>query len=163
MAPGVNRRPPKDNDERELPLAFSRALLELTVRENGEAMDTITRIFSEVSSLFVDVEQRCQALQAVAPGNEELASVGKDCAAASLALRTGLRAMQLHDITDQRLSHLATILGALGDGRPMDIASVLADDEERALLRMIEDGVPSGQVVSLLDGDSGVRGSVELF
>jgi hypothetical protein len=99
----------------------------------------------------------------VAPGNEELASVGKDCAAASLALRTGLRAMQLRDITDQRLSHLAAILGALGDGHPMDIASVLTDDEERALLRMIENGVPSGQVVSLLDGDSGVRGSVELF
>lgn len=143
-------------------MAFTRALLELTVRENGEAMNTITRIFSEVTRLFADVEQRCERLRSAAPENAGLASVGDDCAAASEALRTGLRAIQLHDITDQRLSHVAAILGALNDRREFDIASVLTDDEERALLRLIEAGVPGAEVIGRL-GESEVRGSVELF
>lgn len=144
-------------------LAFTRALLELTVRENGEAMDTITRIFSEIASLFLDVERRCEALRRSAPDDEQLASVGEDCAAATRALRTGLRAMQLHDITDQRLSHVVTLLGALGDGRRFDIATVLTDDEERTLLRLIQDGVPGGEVLGRLGSGNAVRGSVELF
>lgn len=144
-------------------LTYSRALLELTVRENGEAMDTITRIFSEIASLFADVEQRCEALRRSCPDDETLASVGEDCAAATRALREGLRAMQLHDITDQRLSHVATLLGALSDGRECEIESVLTDGEERELLRLIRSGVSGDEAFGRLGDDSAARGSVELF
>jgi len=144
-------------------LEYSRALLELTVRENGAAMDTITRVFSEMASLFVDVERRCAELRAAAPGNAHLDSVSQDCAAATVALREGLRAVQLHDITDQRLSHLATLLGALSDGRDCEIASVLTDHEARALLELIENGVSSDEAFGQLGANPTARGSVELF
>lgn len=143
-------------------MAFTRALLELTVRENGDAMNTITRMFADVTRLFADVERRCARLRDAFPDPDELDSVAQGCAAGAAALRSGLRAMQLHDITDQRLSHVAAILGALIDGREIDIASVLTDDEERALLRLIEDGVRGTDVLDRLEG-SRVRGSVELF
>jgi len=144
-------------------LEYSRALLELTVRENGAAMSTITRVFSEMASLFVDVERRCAELRAAAPGNAHLDSVSQDCAAGTVALREGLRAVQLHDITDQRLSHVATLLGALSDGRDCEIASVLTDSEERALLELIEKGVSTDEAFGQLGTNPTARGSVELF
>lgn len=152
-----------DAPDAERKLEYSRALLELTVRENGDAMNTITRVFSEMARLFVDVERRCAELRAAAPGNAHLDSVSQDCAAATVALREGLRAVQLHDITDQRLSHVATLLGALSEGRDCEIASVLTDSEEHALLELIESGVPSAEAHGRLGGESAVRGSVELF
>ena len=144
-------------------LEYSRALLELTVRENGEAMSTITRVFSEMASLFVDVERRCAELRAADPGNAHLDSVSQDCAAATVALREGLRAVQLHDITDQRLSHVATLLGAVSDGRSCEIASVLTDNEARALLELIENGVSGDEAFGQLGTGPTARGSVELF
>jgi len=144
-------------------LEYSRALLELTVRENGEAMSTITRVFSEMAGLFVNVERRCAELRAAAPGNAHLDAVSQDCAAATVALREGLRAVQLHDITDQRLSHVVTMLGALSDGRECEIASVLTDNEARALLELIENGVPSDEAFGQLGTNPAARGSVELF
>lgn len=146
-----------------LTLDFSRALLELTVRENGDAMNTLSRVFSEFARLFSDVEQRCHALQRAMPDDSELSSVISDCAAATVALGNGLRAMQLHDITDQRLTHVATLLAAVAAGRTCDIAEVLTDDEERALLRLIESGVPVEEAGTLLGVDCAARGSVELF
>lgn len=154
---------PDGDDSAALTLSFSRALLELTVRENGVAMDTIARSFSEFARLFVDVEQRCNALRTAMPDNAQLVSVSEDCAEAALALSHGLRAMQLHDITDQRLSHVATLLAAVSRGQPLDIESVLTDDEERALLRLIEDGVPTHEASARLGEDGSGRGSVELF
>lgn len=143
-------------------MVFSCALLELTVRENGHAMNTISRVFTEVTRLFADLEQRCDRMCRAATDDAELAAVRRDCAAASASLRGGLQAIQLHDITDQRLSHVAAILGALLEGREPDIASVLSDDEERALLRLIEQGVSGADVIRRLEV-SQVRGSVELF
>jgi len=89
--------------------------------------------------------------------------VSQDCAAATVALREGLRAVQLHDITDQRLSHVATLLGALSDGRDCEIASVLTDSEARALLELIENGVSSDEAFGQLGTNPTARGSVELF
>lgn len=143
-------------------LSYSRALLELTVRENGEAMSTITRIFSEIAYLFSDVEKRCAELSERAPEDPTVASVERDCRAAGVALREGLRAMQLHDITDQRLSHVAGLLMALGEGRRPDIESVLTEEEERALLKLIDSGVAIEDALERLDGTSS-QGSVELF
>lgn len=126
-------------------------------------MNTLSRVFSEFARLFADVDQRCRALQQSMPDDTELASVISDCAAATVALGEGLRAMQLHDITDQRLSHVATLLSALADGRQCDIAQVLTDDEARELLRLIEIGVPSQKAGSMLGANCAARGSVELF
>lgn len=154
---------PRGEDPAALALTFSRALLELTVRENGVAMDTLARSFSEFARLFVDVEQRCNALRTAMPDDPQLASVSEDCAEAALALSQGLRAMQLHDITDQRLSHVATLLTAVSCGQPLDIESVLTDDEARALLRLMEEGVPAHEASARLGASASERGSVELF
>lgn len=154
---------PDGDDPAALMLHFSQALLELTVRENGVAMDTIARSFSEFARLFIDVEQCCNALRDAMPDNPQLESVSNDCAEAALALSDGLRAMQLHDITDQRLSHVATLLGAVIRRQPLDIDSVLTDDEARALLRLMQDGVPAHEASARLSGDCSERGSVELF
>ena len=141
-------------------LTYSRALLELTVRENGEAMATITRVFAEFAGLFQDIEQR---LQEAGARDGRLGSVAADCAGAGEVLREGLRAVQMHDITDQRLSHIAELLGALSEGRECEISSVLTEEEERALLSLIERGVPGHEVFGHLGGGDEVRGSVELF
>jgi hypothetical protein len=146
-----------------LTLDFSRALLELTVRENGDAMNTLSRVFSEFARLFADVEQRCHKMRQSMPDDAELSSVISDCAAATVALAEGLRAMQLHDITDQRLSHVATLLSALADDRQCDIAQVLTDNEAMELLRMIQSGVPSQEASARLGVKCAARGSVELF
>lgn len=144
-------------------LSYSRALLELTVRENGEAMGTITRIFSEMAYLFVDVEARCASLRRAGPEDEALAAVERDCRSASRALREGLCAVQLHDITDQRLSHVVRLLRALEERRPLDIASVLTEDEERSLLALIDGGVAIDDALDRLCGGAASTGSVELF
>lgn len=154
---------PDTDNSAALTLRFSRALLELTVRENGVAMDRIARSFSEFARLFVDVEECCNALRDAMPDNPQLESVSDDCAEAALALSDGLRAMQLHDITDQRLSHVATLLAAVTRGQPLDIDSVLTDDEARALLRLMQDGVPAHEASARLGEDGSERGSVELF
>lgn len=143
-------------------LSFSVALLELTVRENGVAMDTLARVFAEMARLFDDVERRCDSLEAALP-DDELAAVRDDCAAAAETLREGLRATQLHDITDQRLSHVATLLAALSDGRQCDIGAVLTDAEEHALLALIERGLSRDEACRQLSDDGPARGSVELF
>lgn len=144
-------------------LTYSRALLELTVRENGEAMETITRVFAEFAKLFGDIEQRCQALGAAAPADGQLVRIVEDCTAASSVLRDGLRALQIHDITDQRLAHIATLLHAMSQGTECEIAAVLTDEEERALLALMEQGVPGHELFGHLGNEDDVRGSVELF
>jgi hypothetical protein len=145
------------------PLTYSRALLELTVRENGEAMATITRVFSEFARLFAEIEQRSRALQERFPQDAQLVSLVDDCTGAGRVLRDGLRAVQIHDITDQRLAHIATLLDALAEGRECEISSLLTDEEERALLQLIERGVPGHEVFGHLGNEDAVRGSVELF
>lgn len=146
-------------------LDYCRALLELTVRENGDAMNTITHVFSDMASLFGDVERRCRQLKAAAPADqvEQVESVIRDCASAASVIRDGLRAVQVHDITDQRLAHVATLLGALRDGRDCEIGSVLSDSEEHALLELIERGVSGEDAFGHLGENSAARGSVELF
>ncbi len=143
-------------------LSYSRALLELTVHENGVAMATISRAYSEVARLLAELEQDCRRLRGAAP-EEDLAALEQRCAAGSLALREALGAVQLHDITDQRLSHVVAMLGALDDGENFDIASVLTESEERALLDLIESGVRVDEALVLLQEQTARPGSVELF
>ena len=146
-------------------LAYCRALLELTVRENGDAMNTITRVFSDMASLFGDVERHCRRIQAGAGSdlNGQIDPVIEDCAAAASAIRDGLRAVQVHDITDQRLAHVVILLAALREGRDCEISAVLSDSEEHALLDLIERGVSGEDAFGHLGENSAARGSVELF
>ncbi len=143
-------------------LSYSRALLELTVHENGVAMATISRAYSEVARLLAELEQGCQRLRGAAP-EADLAALEQRCAEGSRALREALGAVQVHDITDQRLAHVVAMLGALGDGESFDIASVLTESEERTLLDLIESGVQVDQALLLLQEETASPGSVELF
>lgn len=143
-------------------LSYSRALLELTVHENGVAMATISRAYSEVARLLAELAQGCQRLRGRAP-EADLAALEQRCAEGSRALHEALGAVQVHDITDQRLAHVVAMLGALGDGESFDIASVLTESEERALLDLIESGVQVDQALLLLQADTPSPGSVELF
>ena len=146
-------------------LEYCRALLELTVRENGDAMNTITRVFSDMASLFGDVERRCREIQAGAGADiqAQIDSAIEDCAAATSVIREGLRAVQIHDITDQRLAHVVILLAALREGRDCEISSVLSDSEEHELLELIEGGVSGQDAFGHLGENSAGRGSVELF
>jgi hypothetical protein len=144
-------------------LDYSRALLELTVRENGQAMETIARVFSEVADLFDDIQRHCSALAQQVDRPVVLGAFEEDCRAASVALREGLLAMQLHDITDQRLAHVIRLLAALGGDESCDIASVLTEGEERALLQLMDEGVPLDEALARVGNGARPQGTVELF
>lgn len=144
-------------------LSYSRALLGLTVRENGAAMSTISRVFSAVAHALVDLEARCALLAEGGADPDALAAMRSDCRQAGSALRDGLRAVQIHDITDQRLDHVLGLLCAMAEGRPLDIAAVLTDDEERALLALIDNGMAIDEALARLGDGAPSHGSVELF
>ncbi|MEQ8861273.1 MAG: hypothetical protein RIC56_21720 [Pseudomonadales bacterium] len=138
-------------------LTFCRALLALTVRENGDAMAAISRVFEEAAGFVRDLE---------APSDNpasRVAELGESRARLGEALRRGLAAVQLHDITDQRLAHVKLLLDALSRGREIEIAPVLSDAEERVLLELVDNGLSAEEACVRLAAADTARGSVELF
>src|SRR6056297_1510458 len=121
-------------------LAYSEALLNLTLRQNSEAMTALARIFTEVGELLQAMETGCAA-PADSVGADS-AAMQRYCQRALAKLRRGLTTLQMHDVTEQRLSHVLALLNAVGHGVAVDIESVLTEAEELALLQRMARNEP---------------------
>jgi len=84
-------------------MAYCRALLALTIQENGEAMNALAGIFADAAASFDRIQRRCEAVAEANP-EEDRAFIADLCRESAGLMRKGLMAMQSHDITDQRLA-----------------------------------------------------------
>ncbi|MFW6093666.1 MAG: hypothetical protein ACODAC_06805 [Pseudomonadota bacterium] len=144
-------------------LRFSRALLELAVRGNGAAMGTISRVHTAVAAVVSDIAAQCDSLTDERCSAHTVARLKARCAAASSLLRDGAEAVQAHDITDQRLAHLARLLEVMRSGADIDIDAFLTEAEERTLLMLIEQGVTVDEALARLEQAAPDTDRVELF
>lgn len=144
-------------------MAYCRALLALTIAENGEAVNTLAGIFADAASSFDAIARRCEDGRGDALDGEDRRFIAERCRASARLMSKGLVAMQSHDITDQRLAHIAELLRALVDGSDVDVSKVLTEGEERRLLSLMEQGVDLTSALGRLGEMGAADKSVELF
>jgi len=144
-------------------MAYCRALLALTIAENGEAMNTLAGIFADAASSFDSIAQRCEGVSAHALEAADRRFIAERCRESARLMSKGLVAMQSHDITDQRLGHIAELLRALVDGSDIDVSKVLTEGEERRLLSLMEQGMDLPSALGHLGEMAAANKSVELF